>query len=100
MKWWAKSFHYQPNRIANYERPLEVSVTEAGVVNGRDPRPIFISRARVLVTTGLPSPVSFHVPMILTILLQGRLNRRLQFFLVVVVEPDELEWLETPGDGT
>jgi hypothetical protein len=43
MKWWAKSFHYQPNRISNYERPLEVSVTEARVVNRRDRKPIFIS---------------------------------------------------------
>jgi hypothetical protein len=99
MKWWAKSFHYQPNRISNYERPLQVSVTEAGVVNRRDPRPIFISAFSFLVMTGLPSPVSFHLPMNLTILLQGRLNSRLQFFLVVVVEPDELERLETPGDG-
>jgi hypothetical protein len=97
MKWWAKSFHYQPNRISNYERPLKVSVTEAGIVNGRDPQPIFISSLS-LGMTGLPSP-SFHLPMILTILLQGRLNSRLQFVLVVVVEPDELEWLETPGDG-
>ena len=98
MKWWAKSFHYQPNRISNYERPLQVSVTEAGVVNRRDPRPIFIS-ALSLGDAGLPGPVSFHLPMNLTILLQGRLNSRLQFFLVVVVEPDELERLETPGDG-
>jgi hypothetical protein len=97
MKWWAKSFHYQPNRISNYERPLKVSVTEAGIVNGRNPQPIFISSLS-LGMTGLPSP-SFHLPMILTILLQGRLNSRLQFVLVVVVEPDELEWLETPGDG-
>ncbi|HXO36458.1 MAG TPA: hypothetical protein VN901_29290 [Candidatus Acidoferrales bacterium] len=50
--------------------------------------------------TALPGPVSFHLPMSLTILLQGRLNSRLQFFLVVVVKPDELEWLETPGDRT
>jgi hypothetical protein len=99
MKWWAKSFHYQSKRISNYERPLEVSVTEAGVVNRRGPRAMFIS-ALVVVMTGLPSPVSFHLPMNLTILLQGRLNSRLQFFLVVIVEPDELEGLQTPGDGT
>ena len=59
------------------------------------------SSARLVffVMTGLPRPVSFHLPMNPTILLQGRLNSRLQFVLVVVVEPDELEWLETPGDG-
>ena len=98
MKWWAKSFHYQPNRISNYERPLKVSVTEAGIVNRLRPSTNFSFSSLSLGMTGLPSP-SFHLPMILTILLQGRLNSRLQFVLVVVVEPDELEGLETPGDG-
>lgn len=38
--------------------------------------------------------------MVTAVLIQGRLNRRLQPALVIVVESDELERLKTPGVGT
>src|SRR5208282_2876225 len=49
------------------------------------------------------SPVSASLPFYLplaTVLIQGRLDSRLQPALVVVVESDELERLKTPGFGT
>ncbi|MGA2920951.1 MAG: hypothetical protein ABSE28_07585 [Candidatus Sulfotelmatobacter sp.] len=44
--------------------------------------------------------MSFHLPVILAILLEGGLDRCLQFLLVVIEESDELEGLKAPGDGT
>lgn len=38
--------------------------------------------------------------MVTAVLIQGRLNRRLQPALVIVVESDELERLKTPGVAT
>src|ERR1700733_6354600 len=47
---------------------------------------------------GLPGSMSFHLLVVLAILIERRLYSSLQPALVVVVESDELEGLKTPGD--
>ena len=47
-----------------------------------------------------PGPECFHLDAIATVSVERRLNRRFQPFLVVIVEPDELEWLKVPRDWT
>ena len=46
----------------------------------------------------LPGPESFHLHAIATVLVERRLYRRFQPFLVVIVEPDEFKWLKMPRD--
>ncbi len=56
-------------------------------------------RVRPIKLPESPGPVSFHLPLIVAVLIQRRLNGSLQPVLVVGVESEELERLKTPCNG-
>jgi hypothetical protein len=55
---------------------------------------------KVITTKALPGSEPFDLPVVVTALIDRRLNRRLEPAFVVVIECDEFEWLQTPGNGT